>query len=58
MAERKTQQNIVIMVIKDNEGKVLPLSEKNVEIVEVSKKFTLDTYTKAKTTEGAFIVMI
>lgn len=58
MSTKTQAQNIVIMVVKDNEGNILPLSDKNIEVVRVDKKFTIDTYTKAKETEGAFIVVI
>ena len=42
MAEQKRSQNLVVLVVKDNDGKVIPLTDKNVEVVPVTKKFSLD----------------
>lgn len=58
MTEQKRSQNLVVLVVKDNEGNVIPLTDKNVEVVAVTKKFSLDLYKKVQDTEGAFIVMI
>lgn len=58
MTEQKRSQNLVVLVVKDNEGNIIPLTDKNVEIVTVTKKFSLDVYKKVQETEGAFIVMI
>lgn len=58
MAEQKRSQNLVVLVVKDNEGNVIPLTDKNVEIIAVTKKFSLDLYQKVQATNGAFIVMI
>ena len=58
MAETKRSQNLVVMVIRDNDGNIIKLTDKNIEIVEVSKKLSLDLYAKIQATEGAVLVMI
>ena len=58
MTEQKRSQNLVVLVVKDNEGNIIPLTDKNVEVVAVAKKFSLDLYKKVQDTEGAFVVMI
>lgn len=58
MAETKRSQNLVVMVVRDNEGNIIKLTDKNIEIVEVSKKLSLDLYKKVQATEGAVLVMI
>lgn len=58
MTEQKRSQNLVVLVVKDNDDNVIPLTDKNIEVVAVAKKFSLDLYKKVQGTSGAFIVMI
>lgn len=58
MAEQKRSQNFVVLVVKDNDGNVLKLSDKNVEVVTIAKKFSLEMFNQIKDTEGAFMITV
>lgn len=58
MTEKKRSQILAAIVVRDDEGKIIPLTDKNIQVIEVAKKLSLDLYKRVQETEGAFLIMI
>lgn len=60
MSEARTRQpNLVAIQIVDKDGNpIADLSEKNVKILAVTKKISVELYNQLKETPGSFIVRI
>lgn len=58
-AQRSRQKMLVVLVVRDAEGNIIPgLSHKNVEILSVEKKITIDLHEKILATPGAFFMSV
>lgn len=57
-SKKRSSQVLAVLVVKDNDGNVLQISDKNIEVISVEKKFTLSLYKTLRDTPGAVVVMI
>ena len=60
MSEARTRQpNLVVMQVLDAEGNpILGLKNENINVIEITKKISIDLYNKIQEIPGAFIAQV